>query len=97
MWDSETELENELRDFDNLPMDDLDGSNDMDESLVYGEGLPLEDNIHQINDDLGYSHWTISNVLLLSQNHHYGKWLGNILIYVVLLFGTLCMFVVMCY
>ena len=97
MWDSETELENELRDFDDLPMDDLDGSNDMDKSLVYGEGLPLEDNIHQINDDLGYSHWTISNVLLLPQNHHCGKWLGNILIYVVLLFGTLCMFVVMWY
>ena len=35
-------------------MDDLDGSNDMDESLVYGEGLPLEDNIHQINDDLSF-------------------------------------------
>ena len=34
------ELENELRDFDNLPMDDLDGSNDIDENLVYGEGLP---------------------------------------------------------
>ena len=48
------ELENELRDFDNLPMDDLDGSNDIDENLVYGEGLPLEDNIHQINDDLGF-------------------------------------------
>ena len=29
------------------------------------------------------------------ENHHCGKWLGNILIYVVLLFGTLCMFVVM--
>ena len=49
MWDSETELENELRDFDDLPMDDLDGSND-----VYGEGLLLEDNIHQINDDIGF-------------------------------------------
>ena len=57
-------------------MDDLDGSND-----IYGECLPLEDNIHQINDDLGYLHWTISNVLLLSQNDHCGKWLGNILIY----------------
>ena len=53
---SDCELENEVRDFDDLPMDDLDGSNDMDKILVYGEGLPLEDNIHQINDDLGYSH-----------------------------------------
>ena len=38
----------------------------MDGNIVYGEGLPLEENIHQINEDLGYSHWTISNVLLLS-------------------------------
>ena len=53
---NDCKLENELRDFDDFPMDDLDGSNDMDENLVYGEGLPLEDNIHQINDDLGYSH-----------------------------------------
>uniref|UniRef100_A0A2N9GLJ8 Reverse transcriptase Ty1/copia-type domain-containing protein n=1 Tax=Fagus sylvatica TaxID=28930 RepID=A0A2N9GLJ8_FAGSY len=45
---SDCELENEVRDFDDLPMNDLDGSND-----IYGEGLPLEDNIHQINDDLG--------------------------------------------
>uniref|UniRef100_A0A2N9IB86 TTF-type domain-containing protein n=1 Tax=Fagus sylvatica TaxID=28930 RepID=A0A2N9IB86_FAGSY len=44
---SDCELENEVRDFDDLPMDDLDGSND-----IYGESLPLEDNIHQINDDL---------------------------------------------
>jgi hypothetical protein len=51
---SDCELENELRDFDDLLMDDLNGSNDMDENLVYGEGLPLEDNIHQINDDLGF-------------------------------------------
>jgi hypothetical protein len=42
-------LENEVRDFDDFPIDDLDGSND-----IYGEGLPLEDNIHQINDDLGF-------------------------------------------
>ena len=48
---SDCELENELRDFNNLPIDDLDRSND-----IYGEGLPLEDNIYQINDDLGYSH-----------------------------------------
>ena len=47
-------LENELRDFDDLLMDDLDGSNDMDGNLVCGEGLPLEENIHQINEDLGY-------------------------------------------
>jgi hypothetical protein len=52
---SNCELENELRDFDDLPMDDLDGSNDIDENLVYGESLPLEENIHQINEDLGYS------------------------------------------
>jgi hypothetical protein len=52
---SDCKLENELRDFDNLLMDDLDGSNDMDENLVYGEGLPLEENIHQINEDLDYS------------------------------------------
>ena len=51
---SDCELENEFRDFDDLPMDDLDGSNDMDENLVYGEGLPLEENIHQINKDLGF-------------------------------------------
>jgi hypothetical protein len=51
---SDCELENELRDFDDLPMNDLDGSNDMDGNLVYGEGLPLEDYIHQINDDLGF-------------------------------------------
>jgi hypothetical protein len=48
---SDCELENEVRDFNNLLMDDLDGSND-----IYGESLSLEDNIHQINDDLGYSH-----------------------------------------
>ena len=46
---SDCELENEVRDFDDLPMDDLDRSND-----IYGESLPLEDNIHQINDDLGF-------------------------------------------
>ena len=45
-------------------MDDLDGSNDIDKNLVYGEGLPLEENIYQINEDLGYSRWTVSNVLL---------------------------------
>ena len=46
---SDCELENEVRDFDDLPMDDLDGSNN-----IYGEGLLLEDNIHQINDNLGF-------------------------------------------
>ena len=46
---SDCELENKVRDFDDLPMDDLDESND-----IYGKGLPLEDNIHQINDDLGF-------------------------------------------
>ena len=46
---------------------------DMDENIVYGEGLPLEENIHQINEDIGYSSWTISNVLLLLHNYHCGK------------------------
>jgi hypothetical protein len=46
---SDCELENELRDFNNLPMDDLDGSND-----IYDEAFLLEDNIHQINDDIGF-------------------------------------------
>ena len=70
---------------------------DIDENIIYGEGLPLDVNIHQINEDIGYSRWTISNVLVLSQNYHCGKWLGNIIIYVVLLFGILCMFVVIWY
>jgi hypothetical protein len=35
---SDCELENEVRDFDDFLIDDLDGSNDL-----YGEGLPLED------------------------------------------------------
>ena len=61
---SNCELKNELRDFDDFLMDDLDGSNDIDENLFYGESLSLEENIHQINEDLGYSRWTISNVLL---------------------------------
>ena len=78
-----------------LSINDLDGSNGMDENLICGEGLPLEENIHQINEDLGYSRWTISNVLLLSQNYHCGKWLENIIICVVLLLGTLFTFVVM--
>ena len=51
---SDCELENELKDFDDFRMDDLDGSNNMDENLVYGEDLPLDDNIHHINDDLGF-------------------------------------------
>jgi hypothetical protein len=46
---SDCELENEVRDFDDFPIDDLDGSNG-----IYGEGLPLEDNIHSINDNLGF-------------------------------------------
>jgi hypothetical protein len=46
---SDCELENEVRDFDDFPIDDLDGSND-----IYGEGLPLKDNIHPINDNLGF-------------------------------------------
>jgi hypothetical protein len=46
---SDCELENEVRDFDDFLIDDLDGSND-----IYGEGLPLEDNIHPINDNLGF-------------------------------------------
>ena len=51
---SDCELENELRDCDNLPMNDLNGSYDMKENLVYGEGLLLEENIHQINEDLDF-------------------------------------------
>jgi hypothetical protein len=51
---SDCELENELRDLDDLSMDDFDGSNDMDENLICGEGLPLKENIHQINEDLGF-------------------------------------------
>jgi hypothetical protein len=39
---SDCKLENELRDFDDLPMDDLNGSNDINK------------NIHQINEDLGF-------------------------------------------
>jgi hypothetical protein len=46
---SDCELENEVRDFDDFPIDNLDGSNN-----IYGEGLPLEDNIHPINDNLGF-------------------------------------------
>jgi hypothetical protein len=46
---SDCELENEVRDFDDFPINDLDGNND-----IYGEGLPLEDNIHPINDNLGF-------------------------------------------
>ena len=46
---SDFELENEVKDFDDILMDDLYGSND-----IYSEGLLLEDNIHQINDDLGF-------------------------------------------
>ena len=46
---SDCKLENEVKDFDDLLMNDLDGSND-----IYGESLPLEDNIHKINDDLGF-------------------------------------------
>ena len=60
---SDCELKNELRDFNDFSMDDLDGSNDIDENFVSGESLPLEENIHQINKDLGCSHRTISNVL----------------------------------
>jgi hypothetical protein len=45
---SDCELENEVRDFDDLLMD-LDERNN-----IYDEGLLLEDNIHQINDDFGF-------------------------------------------
>ena len=51
---NDCKLENELRDFDDFLMDNLDESSGMDENLVYGEGLPLEENIHQINEDLDY-------------------------------------------
>jgi hypothetical protein len=51
---NDCELENELRDFDDLSMNDLNGSYDMNVNLVYSEGLPLEENIHQINEDLDF-------------------------------------------
>jgi hypothetical protein len=43
---------------DDLPMDDLDGSND-----IFGEGLPLENNIHQIMMILVFRSWlfTLNN------------------------------------
>jgi hypothetical protein len=53
---SNCEPENELMDFDDLPRDDLDGSNDMGEHFVYGDDILFEENIYQINVDLGYSH-----------------------------------------
>ena len=34
-------------------MDDLDGNKDMDENFVCGDCIPSEENIHQINTDLG--------------------------------------------
>ena len=49
-------IQSPFRDFDDLPMDDLDGSNDMDENFVYGGDIPYEENIHQINVDFSYSH-----------------------------------------
>ena len=52
---SDCELKNELRDFNDLLIDDLDRSNDIEENLVYSESLPLEENIYQINENLGYS------------------------------------------
>ena len=79
-------------------MDDLDGNNDIDENLIYGESLPLEKSIHHINEDIGYSRWRISNVLFCHKiNYHCRKLLENIIICVVLLFGTLYMFVVIWY
>jgi hypothetical protein len=44
-------------------MDDLDGSNDMDRNIVYGKGLPLEENIHQINESWLLDLWlfTLNN------------------------------------
>ena len=44
---SNCELKNKLKDFDDLPMNGLNRSYDIDENLVYGEGLPLEENIHR--------------------------------------------------
>ena len=51
---SDCEVKNELRDFDHLLMNDLNGSYDMNENFVYGEGLQLEENIHQINEDFDF-------------------------------------------
>ena len=31
----------------------------MDENFVYGDDIPYEENIHQINVDLSYSHWPL--------------------------------------
>jgi hypothetical protein len=52
---SDCEPKIELRDFDDLPMDDLDAINNMDGTFVYGDEIPSEKNIHQIDADLGYS------------------------------------------
>ena len=51
---SDCEPENKLRDFNNLL--DLDGSNDMDVNFVYDDDILSEENIHQINANLGYLH-----------------------------------------
>jgi hypothetical protein len=51
-----SKIQSPLRDFDDLPMDDLDGSNDMDQYFVYGDDIPSEENVHQINAYLCYSH-----------------------------------------
>ena len=51
---SDCEVKNELRDFDDLLMNDLNGSYDMNENFVYGEGFQLEENIHQINEDFDF-------------------------------------------
>ena len=42
---SDCEPENELMDFDELSLDDLDGSNDMGEHFVYGDDILSEENI----------------------------------------------------
>ena len=41
-----SKIQSPLWDFDDLPMNDLDGNNDMDENFVYGDDIPYEENIH---------------------------------------------------
>ena len=51
---SDWEPENKLREFNNLL--DLEGSTDMDGNFVYDDDILSEENIHQINANLGYLH-----------------------------------------
>ena len=66
-------------------MGDLDENNYIDENFVYNDDIPSKENIHQINTNLNYSHSILCNVLLLSQNYHCRKWLGDIIICCVII------------